>query len=63
MENVILLLLEIYSSMKCVFIQNMCPVSLKHIKNEYIDLQADITVKVDGMEPKMFLLTLKKKNI
>ena len=33
---------------KAFLIQNMCPVSMKYIKNEYIDSHANVPVRVDG---------------
>lgn len=45
---------------KAFLIQNMCPVSPKYIKNEYIDLQANIPVKVDGVFERALLKKAKK---
>lgn len=33
---------------KAFLIQNMCPITIKYIKNEYIDLSANIPVRLDG---------------
>jgi hypothetical protein len=33
---------------KAFLIQNMCPISSKYVKNEYIDSRANVPVRIDG---------------
>ena len=39
---------EVLGFKKAFLIQNMCPITEKYIKNEYIDARASIPVKIDG---------------
>ena len=42
------LFLEKYLVMRRLLIQNMCPITEKYMKNEYLDSAANIPVRVDG---------------
>ena len=39
---------EVLGFEKAFLIQNMCPVTEKYIKNEYIDSRASVPVRIDG---------------
>lgn len=52
---------EIMGYEKAFLIQNMCPVTLKYIKNEYIDNHAGIPVRVTGILDR--LLVKKAKSV
>lgn len=45
---------------KAFLIQNMCPVSVKYIKNEYIDGIAQIPVRIDGALEKDLIAKAKR---
>lgn len=51
---------EVLGHEKAFLIQNMCPVSLKYIKNEYIDSCANIPVRVNGVFEKELLAKAKR---
>lgn len=54
---------------KAFLIQNMCPVTTKYIKNEYIDGHTNIPVRIDGALEKTLIskatkvLTLQRKGV
>ncbi len=48
---------EVLGHEKVFLIQNMCPITEKYMKNEYIDARANIPVRIDGVLEK----TLKEK--
>ena len=60
---------EVLGHEKAFLIQNMCPVTEKYIKNEYIDSKANIPVRVDGVLEKKLkeksarVLALERKGI
>ena len=45
---------------KAFLIQNMCPVSIKYIKNEYKDAGTNKSVKIDGVFEKKLIKNAKK---
>lgn len=45
---------------KAFLIQNMCPISLKYIKNEYIDSNANVPVRIDGAFEKELIAKAKR---
>ena len=45
---------------KAFLIQNMCPVTEKYIKNEYIDSKTSIPVRIDGRLEKEIITKAKK---
>ena len=45
---------------KAFLIQNMCPITPKYIKNEYIDSRYSVPVRVDGVFEKTSLLKQRK---
>lgn len=54
---------------KAFLIQNICPITVKYIKNEYIDSAAQVPVRVDGVFEKELLdkarrvLALQRKGV
>lgn len=60
---------EVLGHEKAFLIQNMCPITSKYIKNEYIDSVANIPVRVNGafekelIEKAKKVLTLQRKGI
>ncbi|MDD3139436.1 MAG: hypothetical protein PHX08_10755 [Lachnospiraceae bacterium] len=60
---------EVLGYEKAFLIQNMCPITAKYIKNEYIDSAAQVPVRVDGVFEKELLdkarrvLALQRKGI
>ena len=54
---------------KAFLIQNMCPITEKYIKNEYIDSKASVPVRIDGkteselVTKAKHVLTLERKGI
>lgn len=60
---------EVLGHEKAFLIQNMCPITTKYMKNEYIDLKANIPVRVDGVLEKELkekaarVLVLQRKGI
>ena len=46
---------EVLGHEKAFLIQNMCPITEKYMKNEYLDSAANIPVRVDGRLEKEFL--------
>jgi hypothetical protein len=45
---------------KAFFIQNMCPLTSKYIKNEYIDSVANKPVRIDGVSEKIIISKARK---
>lgn len=45
---------------KAFLIQNMCPLTPKYIKNEYIDSVANIPVRIDGVSEKIIISKARK---
>lgn len=60
---------EVLGHKKAFLIQNMCPIIDSYIKNEYIDLAADIPVRIDGafehelIEKAKRVLALQRKGV
>lgn len=51
---------DVLGHQKAFLIQNMCPVTSKYIDGEYIDLKANIPVRVDGFFEKSLLQDAEK---
>ena len=60
---------EVLGHEKAFLIQNMCPITSKYIKNEYIDSAANVPVRVNGAFEKALIekakrvLTLQRKGV
>lgn len=51
---------EVLGYEKAFLIQNMCPVTEKYIKNEYIDSRACVPVRIDGRFEKELIAKAKR---
>jgi hypothetical protein len=51
---------EVLGREKAFLIQNMCPVTEEYVKNEYIDSNTNIPVRIDGVLEKKIILKAKK---
>lgn len=60
---------EVLGYEKAFLIQNMCPVTIRYIKNEYLDSKVNISVRVNGIFEKELrekaarVLALQRKGI
>jgi hypothetical protein len=51
---------DVIGHKKAFLIQNMCPLTKKYIKNEYIDSVANIPVRIDGISEKNIISKARK---
>lgn len=51
---------KVLGHQKAFLIQNMCPITPKYIKNEYIDRVSNIPVQIDGVLERELLIKAKK---
>lgn len=51
---------EILGSEKVFLIQNMCPVTQRYIKNQYIDAASNLPVRIDGALERQIVQQAKK---
>lgn len=51
---------EVLGRRKAFLIQNMCPISEKYIKNEYMDAASGLAVRLDGAFEKVLLQKAKR---